>query len=229
MREFDSDKIRRLPVIEPTPKCFPDPYKGTVEDGEALFTRVCRYIEIDRSRIELRWIENEAGRAGSDTSTPLAGRRISASGTYEIGSWSVAERIRIDVKNLAEPMQFVATAAHELCHAHLMGDGRVTGEEADNEPLTDLLTVFLGMGIFGANACVKDKGFTTLGGSGWVAGTLGYLPQDTWAYALALFSWIRGEEKPQWVRHLRPDIRSVFRRSMRYLVKNGVGERSLLD
>jgi hypothetical protein len=37
----------------------------------------------------------------------------------------------------------VATVAHELGHARLLGEERVTGDRPDGEPLTDLATVYL--------------------------------------------------------------------------------------
>jgi hypothetical protein len=49
-------------------------------------------------------------------------------------------------------MALVATLAHELGHVILLRPGLVKANEADMEPLNDLLTVFLGFGVFNANS-----------------------------------------------------------------------------
>ncbi len=50
-----------------------------------------------------------------------------------------------------ESSMLVGTMAHELAHLKLMGERRVTGDEYDNELLTDLTAVFHGFGIFLGN------------------------------------------------------------------------------
>jgi tetratricopeptide (TPR) repeat protein len=40
-------------------------------------------------------------------------------------------------------------------------------------------------------------------------------------YALALFAWLRGEDRPEWARQLRPDVRGPFRKALAYLTKTG--------
>jgi hypothetical protein len=119
-------------------------------------------------------------------------------------------------------MVLVATMAHELCHVHLLGDGRISRTEEDHEPLTDLLTVFMGFGIFGANASFREKGWSDGRMYGWSAAKLGYLHQDTWGYAMAAFAHLRGERRPNWAKHLRPDVRRAFRQSEAYLDKFGM-------
>ena len=114
-------------------------------------------------------------------------------------------------------MSLVATAAHELCHVHLLGDGRVPRDEEDHEPLTDLLTVCLGLGIFGANAAVRDSTWADGRMHGWSVSRAGYLQQPTWAYALALFAHYRDERRAAWAKHLRTDVRSAYRAAERYL------------
>ena len=60
----------------------------------------------------------------------------------------------------ADPMALVATIGHELGHERLAGEGRVAGR-ADEEQLTDLLTVYFGLGVFNANAAFQ---YTSAGG-----------------------------------------------------------------
>jgi predicted Zn-dependent protease len=56
---------------------------------------------------------------------------------------------------MKDPMTLVAVIAHELGHVILLRRELVDREEADMEPVNDLLTVFLGFGIFTANAAFR--------------------------------------------------------------------------
>jgi hypothetical protein len=232
MDRFGPDRVRQARIILPTEEFFPDRYDSSEEAGERLFDRVCTYAGVERSRVQLRWITSDAANP-QDRQRPLIvdrdGRTSGASGTYQGGNWSNAEIITLDRRNLPDPMHLVATAAHELCHCHLLGDGHILRDEEDHEPLTDLLTIGLGLGIFGANASFNDRGWGEARMSGWSVSKLGYLYQPTWGYALALFAWVRGEERPKWARHLRPDVRRVFKTSAAYLAKRGVKERGLME
>jgi hypothetical protein len=55
----------------------------------------------------------------------------------------------------ARPVALVSTLAHELGHVLLLADGRISAQQQDHEPLTDLLTIFFGLGIFSANAAFE--------------------------------------------------------------------------
>jgi hypothetical protein len=216
---FGVERIRTAAVILPTPEFFPDEYDGTEAAAGRLFDRVCRYAGVDRSRVDLHWVTGRPDRM--DRKLFIQSEDAGAAGTYsafEAGGLR-REIISLDRLNLRDPMTLVATAAHELCHVHLLGDRRLSRDEEDHEPLTDLLTVCLGLGIFGANSSVRDSAWSDSERHGWSVSRLGYLHQATWGYALAAFANVRQEAKPGWARHLRPDVRAAFRSSIRYLSK----------
>jgi hypothetical protein len=98
--------------------------------------------------------------------------------------------------------------------------GRGTGLDdpaVDGEQLTDLATVVLGLGIFTANAAHE---FGPLPGGGWRASRLGYLDEITMGYALARFSFLRGETNPPWSHYLDTNPASVMRRGAPYLASH---------
>ena len=114
----------------------------------------------------------------------------------------------------------VATIAHELGHLILLGDGHIDRSTPDHEPMTDLLTVFLGPGIFGANSAARFRQHERGGWHGWSMRRLGYLSQEIYGYALAKFATERGEIKPEWTRHLSTNVRVYFKRSLAWMAKN---------
>ena len=55
-------------------------------------------------------------------------------------------------KWLDEPENMVAVLAHEIAHIKLPGESRM---EENDERITDLTTIFFGLGIFNANAAFQ--------------------------------------------------------------------------
>lgn len=117
-------------------------------------------------------------------------------------------------------MSPVATLAHELGHILLLRPGLVGRDEQDMEPLTDLLTVYLGLGVLTANAVFQFKQFSNDQTQGWSARRQGYLPEVTLGYALARFAHERGELKPKWIGYLATNIESYFKQSAAWLETN---------
>jgi hypothetical protein len=115
-------------------------------------------------------------------------------------------------------MALVATIAHELGHVLLLADGRISASERpDHEPLTDLLTVYFGLGIFSANSAF-DHFHEARGRHSYTSTSrLGYLTEPMYGYALARYAWLRGEADPDWADHLDTNPRSFLKRGLRYL------------
>jgi hypothetical protein len=111
------------------------------------------------------------------------------------------------------------TICHELGHVHLLGDQRITHDCDDSEPLTDLLTVFFGAGIFTANSAFEFHQWQDHSHQGWSASRLGYLSEEMFGYTLGCYSWYRGELSPPWARYLRENIRYYFDESLHFLSK----------
>lgn len=114
----------------------------------------------------------------------------------------------------------IGTLSHEIGHVILLGEGRISPDEPDHEELTDLLTVFMGLGIFSANSVVHESNWTDGPWSGWSVGKRGYLSMDMCGYAMSLYTLARDDSSPDWVVHLRPDVRAAFKRGVRYIASS---------
>lgn len=125
--------------------------------------------------------------------------------------------ISFNEQQLRDPESLIATAAHELGHVHLLGDRRISPRNEDHEPLTDLLTVFMGLGVFTANAAKQFRQYQSGFLQGWSGSNAGYLSQAQFGYALALFAWLRDESNPDWSKSLTANVRSHFKKSLKYL------------
>lgn len=125
--------------------------------------------------------------------------------------------VAIRSTQLKDPLALVATMEHELGHVILLGGRLLNPTTPDHEPMTDLLTVFLGLGIFTANSAARFMQHQDERRQGWSMQRLGYLPEPVHGYALAKFAMERGEEKPEWAKHLSTNVRSYFKQSQRWL------------
>lgn len=106
--------------------------------------------------------------------------------------------------------------SHELAHVRLLGEERISRDRADQEPLTDLLTVFFGLGIFAANAA-RDFSQSS---SGWQAQRLGYLTEQMFGYGLGCWATLRAESDPPWAKYLGTNPRTYMKHGLRYLRQN---------
>jgi hypothetical protein len=204
---LSAERLREVKVIEPTDEFFPAPYHSEETDAKRIFRQVCAWMSIDQSRVQLE-LHDQIPSDGS----------IEPVGMYVPGE---PARILIRSSQLADPECLVATMAHELAHEILIGGGHVQNNNEDLERLTDLTTVFCGMGIFCANAALREKTARDGQWSWWSLQKQGYLPMRMYGYGMSLFAWARDERKPNWLSHLRLDPRESMRLGLRYLWKTG--------
>jgi hypothetical protein len=217
-RALGEKRMRDCTIIEPTDGFFPDPYDRSESALEAIFCRVCGYMQVDRSAVELAVIP--------DTDEliemlPRYSHKSDGAAGLHFGQ-SADEKPLIGIRHslLKDPTAVVATVAHELGHVVLLDGGHLSREVEDMEPMTDLVTVYLGMGIFTANASRRFHKFQDDRSEGWSASRLGYLPEVVYGYALALFAKQRGESDPEWENHLTTNVKAYFRRSAKWLERN---------
>ena len=216
-------RLLETKVVLPDAEHFPDAFDGNEASVEALVHRICEYMQIDQTRIKLEIFPDEAEEFRENSLWSIQTNR--PAGIY-FGHESVKEedcRVVIALKSsvLKDPIVLVATIAHELGHLILLGDGHVDRSTPDHEPMTDLLTVFLGLGIFTANSAARFNHYEHGGGwTSWSMRRLGYLSQEIYGYALAKFAAERSENKPDWTRYLSTNVRAYFKRSSAWLAKN---------
>ena len=217
-------------VITPTAEDFPDHYDKTTAAAEKLFSRVCDYMDVSRSEIEFEIFPDETEELKAILPSWSGSGGKHAAGLY-IHALEERESAGTDGKSqgaivairssqLKDPLALVATMAHELGHVILLGGGLMNPKSVDHEPMTDLLTVYLGLGIFTANSAGRFKQFQEDRRIGWSMQRLGYLSEEVFAYALAKFAMERIEDRIMWERHLSTNVKSYFKRSRAWLAKN---------
>jgi len=168
---FGEEALRRAPAVLATRDFFPDEWLSPEQGVEQLLVRVCALLHIPRERIDLEVALAE------DAPRPMIGIPTQSegfAGLYATDPETGRERVVVQLSAHSDPVSVVSILAHELCHVLLLGDGKISRDEKDGEPLTDLLTVFLGFGVISANAVFRHSHYTDARGQGWHMRRQGY-------------------------------------------------------
>jgi hypothetical protein len=205
--QFGLERLQRAEVILPEERYFPDPYRGLAADAQRMMERLCGYMGVPPHTVELK--------VTSDTQLPRA------VGSYQRDRPGGPALVRVAASQLANPQALVATLAHELAHEVLLGGGFLADTVPDHEQITDLLLVYLGVGVFAANTTLHEEYHSEGPLSWWIIGRQGYLPARVYGYGFALFAFLRGAAHSPWSAYLRRDAASVFRSGLDYLHKTG--------
>lgn len=234
--EFGREVVRR-PVALPTPDFVPSAEGGTEARTRIALPRVCAVMDVDPDRFEITFFTPKERRAGGGRSRHRVGeyaRHYRASKLAPVDGTRKAETIGVAVDDTCPPVTLVATLGHEVAHARLLGERRGGFDGPEHENITDLATVFFGMGVFTANT---NAGFTRASRAGaWAAAPLGdfddntlngvhyfgvrrlgYLGVAQLGYALACHCWLRGELDPPWARYVAAEPRAALHQGIAYL------------
>lgn len=122
----------------------------------------------------------------------------------------------IDDSNLDNPIMLVAVLAHELAHYKLLYQLQT---DADNEYLTDLLTVFFGFCAFNPNVAVDYRKREEIGKYGWSIGKTGYLNEYEFGYVVAKWVLLFDLEVRALKEYLKPNVYDSYKRTLKYLNK----------
>lgn len=198
-RQFGANRLLNAQVALPDDDWFPELYEGTVDDARHLLDRICKFMQITPSSIQLEVCE--------DSAIPeAAGQRAPG-------------LIRLAEGQLADPAGLVAVLAGELAHDLLISRGLLQND-LDAQWATDLLPVFLGLGVFMANAALCEKHECHGRHNQCTVHRNGCLTSSVLGYAMALFAWVRNERSPDWAKFLRPDAAHSLSAGLRYLDAN---------
>ncbi len=160
-------------LILPSAKRFPDTQKLGHERADHYFGLVREYCGMKDWPCNL---------VAQDVRSPLEMNPVfgpmsasGALGTFQGQGSSAA--ITYDPGLLDNPVMLIATFVHELSHYLLLSQPSEPPGSPDLEELaTDLATVYLGFGLFGANAAFSFNA----NNDGWRASRSGYLSEATW-------------------------------------------------
>jgi len=206
-----AQRMLEATVMLPIPQHFPDRWDGTEAALQSMFRRVAGIMQVDPDSVDVELFDT--GHGTTNSLVPFSsGESSDAGGIYQ--HTTDRTRIGINESKMKNPIALVAVLAHELGHVVLLRPNLVDRNEEDMEPLNDLLTVYLGFGVFNANAAFQFHQYTNNQTQGWSIERLGYLSEEYFGYALARFAYERDESRPKWASHLENSVATYFKRSL---------------
>ena len=206
--ELGLERLQKGRTILPTEEFLPLTYECTEDGIFDLMCRVASYMDVDPETLNLGFFSDDTPHIEGILNERAAGMYTTTDDKFDI--W-------LEVNSLDDPGGVIGTLSHEIGHVILLGQNRITPDDADHEELTDLLTVFMGLGIFPANSVVQESNWTAGQWSGWSVGKRGYLSMDMYGYAMSLYTLARHDPRPGWASHLRQDVRAALKRGVRYI------------
>lgn len=213
----DDLSLADTPAALPTRDFFPP--TGATGHGKALHVLSCvrSIMQMPETNWPCALVQQSPTTTGArvDEFLHIAGDP-GPGGTFQIGD-DGAVTITYAPELVDDPMGLVATLAHEMAHYLLVGEVDLV-EDDTHELMTDLMVAYVGLGVFGANAAFSFQQHGDAFGQGWSARSAGYLSPRSWAFALAVFGELRGDDGGMG-RYLKPEIEGLRRQAIRYLGK----------
>ena len=215
------DRLRKATVIEPTPHFFPDQYDASTEAAKQMFARVCGYMGVDPASLGLGFLQGEESGQAIEMKGDFGSHQTTKGAAGYYAQSDGMDQVWVKEDELKDPEALVATMAHELAHVVLLGRSAMSHHEPHLEAITDLATIYLGLGIFTSNMLLRRKGWVEGNREYWQLQRKGYISPEMAGWALSLFAFVRGESDPKWAKHLDADGKGYLKQGLRYLQKTG--------
>jgi len=208
----------QAPIVTPTRAFFPPSDAAGHARAEHIFAAVKRHAGMAdwECRLVAQSRRPEA-RVGDIAALQFSGGH--ALGTFGLAGNEVV--ITYDPAGLDNPIQLIATMAHELAHYRLAALAEEPPGGADaHEFATDLTTVYMGFGLFGASCAFNFQRHQDFMSQGWQWSRQGYLGEREWIFALAIFLQLRLQSPTDVNPFLKPHLATDLRKARRYLQRN---------
>lgn len=217
IKKLGEEKIKNCRTLLPIEDHFPVKSNDATQIVNTVLKVVATQMDVDPKQIVMDFYQEEPlelkGDFGYTIFTQQEPEDSHSAGLYQGKDENGQYLISIEKNQLKELDKLVATLAHEIAHIKILGEGLL---EKNDEYLTDILTAFYGLGIFNANTSFKFYKHT----DSWGFSSQGYLSQQEWGYALALYAYIRNEVNPHWPKFLSKNIYSYYRKSEIFIYQN---------
>jgi hypothetical protein len=217
LRNLDREIFeRRIHLVTPTNRDFPDLIEDRTRTAEILFARIKHHAAMDDWPCELVEQDPDIDLHVAPT-VVLQNMPRDPAGTFlHRGGDGKAARITYNPALLRRPDDLTATLAHEL--AHYLGatiQEPPPGGEEYHEHATDILAIVLGFGIFQTASTFSFRQYTDMGRGtqGWETRRLGYLSSKESAYALAIFCSLKNLPSSEAARFLRNPQKAFLRKA----------------
>ncbi|WP_444957169.1 hypothetical protein [Microbulbifer sp. ZKSA002] len=219
LRNFGGDDFyQHATLVLPTKEYFPSKVETPEQAATETFLAVKKYAGMENWPCRLKAQEKDVDIKVAPTLT-IQNTPQDPLGTFEIKEDDEVI-ITYNPTVAHNPMQLVATLAHELAHYLTATSPEEPPGGWDNwEFVTDIAATFLGFGIFMANAAFTFQQFTSVDSQGWRYNRSGYLSESEYIYSLAIFLKLKKIPVEKAASHLKPNLRKVLKKSINEISK----------
>jgi hypothetical protein len=224
LKNFGGDDFyKTTKLVLPTKEYFPSKISSPEGAASETFEAVKKHAGLENWACKLEIQEEDANPVVAPT-LAIKNGPASPNGTFQ----ATEENEVIITYNPAlasQPIQLVATFAHELAH-YLTATSKEEppGGWANWEFVTDITATFLGFGLFMSNSAFSFSQFSNSDSQGWKSSRNGYLSESEHIYALAIFNELKGLPIELSLSHLKPHLRKLLKKAHKELVKSGIIE-----
>ncbi len=210
------DRLRRTEIVLPTREFFPPTLTEGHERAQYVLDLVKGRMGMNGWPCELEAYDRPEARHRVGLYA-MVQRGQTAAGTFEGRDGKVVISYASDL--VAQPRRLIATLAHELAH-YLLATVKapIPGGDELHELTTELTVAYAGFGVIAANAAFNFEQHQDVFGQGCSSNRSGYFSEPTWAFALALFSALKGAQVPH--KQLKDSVATLCKKATRYLERN---------
>ena len=216
LKEYgDLARLKDTPLVVPTRTFFPPTDARGDERAAVIFDRVKGLAGMRDWHCKLVAQPHRAELRVGDV-TALKPVSHAPAGTFAVDGNEVV--ITYQPADVADPAKLIATFIHELAH-YLLATRRseLPGGEELHEYTTDLMTVYLGFGVFQANAAFNFSQHQDTMSQGWQYSRMGYLGERALIFALAIFLELKAERSDEANRFLKSHLVADLGKARKYL------------
>jgi hypothetical protein len=207
---FHQDTI----LVTPTDRHFPDKAFATPQERVSVaFGRVRDYAGMQGWPCELMVLSPDMDPVRPPDISSVTPR--GPQGAVCIHGEKQSIPIAFDPGVIGKPLVLIAIFAQQLAyHLGRAIKAEVPGGEDLRGPASDLLAVFMGFGLFLANSAMTTcRGGCS--GCGTSVQKLGYLTEDEFVYALAIFCILKDIQNAEVEPHLKKTLQPFFRKAIK--------------
>lgn len=224
LKNFGGDDFyQTTELVLPTKEYFPSKVDSPEGAASETFEAVKKHAGLENWQCRLQAQEDDANPVVAPT-LAIQNAPSSPHGTFQTTEENEV-LITYNPALATQPIQLVATFAHELAHyLTVTSKEEPPGGWGNWEFATDIAATFLGFGVFMANSAFNFTQFSGTDSQGWKSNRSGYLSESEHIYALAIFNQLKGLPVESASVHLKPHLRKLLRKANKELETSSVVE-----
>ena len=186
------ERLEKMQTILPTGEFFPLPYLGEPEQVQKVFEQVCRYMQVEPGNYRVNVFDEDTDPRKLPTwKSGSPGKRGWLFPFYDGAIYEPNENpeqphlatLHIH-RSMARDLELViALFSRDISHSLLSAVPNLEMDQTEYQHTLELMPLFFGLGIFGANAVLRERAENLLGWHYWSMVPQGALPARYIGYA----------------------------------------------